>query len=280
MMAEGGERMRVTILGCGSSPGVPRPNGDWGGCNRHNPKNRRLRASVLVERVGQAGTTTIVIDTSPDFRAQMLMADVRQIDAIVYTHAHADHIHGIDDVRSYVFSQGQMIPSYADAATASRLHEAFGYCFQTPQGSGYPPILIDRRIDAETPFDVDGQGGPLTFTPLMQRHGSIHSLGFRIGDLAYCPDVSAIPEATLARMHDLDVLIIDALQYREHPSHFSLAQSLAVIDELKPKRAFLTHMHIPLDYDVVMAETPDHVAPCHDGLVIEADLLAREGTGS
>lgn len=274
MTADGGDMLRVTILGCGSSPGTPRPNGDWGDCNPHNPRNRRMRASILVERVNRAGATSVVVDTGPDFRAQMLMADVRQIDAIVYTHAHADHIHGIDDVRTFVFAQGQMIPVHADAATSHRLHEAFGYCFATPEGSAYPPILIDRRIDAETPFTVDGQGGPLTFTPLYQEHGSIHSLGFRIGNLAYCPDVSAFPEATLARMRDLDVLIVDALQYREHPSHMSLAQSLAVIAELKPRRAFLTHMHIPLDYDRVRAETPDHVEPCFDGQVIELELEA------
>lgn len=272
MTGEGDDRLRVTILGCGSSPGVPRPNGDWGRCNPHNSKNRRMRASVLVERVGRAGTTSVVIDTSPDFRAQMLMADVRQIDAIVYTHGHADHIHGIDDVRSFVFAQGEMIPAYTDAATAERLHAAFGYCFATPEGSGYPPILIDRRIDADTPFEVEGQGGTLTFTPLWQHHGGMHSLGFRIGDLAYCPDVSGIPEATMAKMAGLDALIIDALQYREHPSHFSLAQTLDVIDALKPRHAYLTHMHVPLDYETVMAKTPDHVWPCYDGLVVETHL--------
>lgn len=272
MTGDANGAVRVTILGCGSSPGVPRPNGDWGKCNPHNPKNRRMRASVLVERSGSAGTTSVVIDTGPDFRAQMLMADVRQIDAIVYTHAHADHIHGVDDVRTFVFAQGQMMPIHADAATAHRLHDAFGYCFATPDGSAYPPILIDHRIDHDTPFTVEGQGGPLTFVPLYQHHGSIHSLGFRIGDLAYCPDVSAFPDATLDKMRDLDVLIVDALQYREHPSHLSLAQTLDVIDRIKPKRACLTHMHIPLDYDVVLAETPRHVEPCYDGLVIETGL--------
>lgn len=272
MTPDGSDTLRVTILGCGSSPGTPRPNGDWGACNPHNPKNRRMRASILIERINCAGATSIVIDTGPDFRAQMLMADVRQIDAIVYTHAHADHIHGIDDVRSYVFAQGQMMPIYADAATSVRLHEAFGYCFATPPGSAYPPIMIDNRIDADTAFDVEGQGGPLTFIPLYQEHGSIHSLGFRIGDLAYCPDVSAVPEPTRDKMRDLDVLIIDALQYREHPSHLSLAQALEVIDDIAPKRAFLTHMHIPLDFDTVMAETPDRVSPCFDGQVIETLL--------
>ena len=275
MTAEAGDTLRVTVLGCGSSPGTPRPNGDWGKCNPHNPKNRRMRASVLVERINHAGTTSVVIDTGPDFRAQMLMADVRQIDAVVYTHAHADHIHGIDDVRSFVFAQGQMIPIYADAATSERLHAAFGYCFKTPQGSAYPPILIDNRIAHDKPFNVNGQGGAIRFEPLYQHHGGIHSLGFRIGDFAYCPDVSAMPEATMDKLSGLDALIIDALQYREHPSHFSLAQALDMIERLAPRRAFLTHMHIPLDYYTVLAETPDHVAPCFDGQVIETVLLER-----
>jgi len=275
MTAEAGDTLRVTVLGCGSSPGTPRPNGDWGKCDPHNPKNRRMRASVLVERVNHAGTTSVVIDTGPDFRAQMLMADVRQIDAVVYTHAHADHIHGIDDVRSFVFAQGQMIPIYADAATSERLHAAFGYCFRTPQGSAYPPILTDNRIAHDKPFNVNGQGGAIRFEPLYQHHGGIHSLGFRIGDFAYCPDVSGMPDATIDKLSGLDALIIDALQYREHPSHFSLAQALDMIERLAPKRAFLTHMHIPLDYDTVLAETPDHVAPCFDGQVIETVMVER-----
>ena len=264
-----GSILRVTVLGCGSSPGVPRPNGDWGRCDPRNPKNRRLRASILVERIGGRGRTSVVVDTGPDFRAQMLAAKVAQIDAVVYTHPHADHIHGIDDLRTFVLAQGEMLPIYADAATANRLHEAFSYCFERPAGSAYPPILMDNRIAAGIPFEIDGHGGPLTFEPLHLEHGSIHSLGFRIGDFAYCCDVSAFPDATLGRLGGLDAIIVDALQYREHPSHMSLAQSLAVIERIRPKRAFLTHMHIPLDYETVLAETPDHVAPAHDGLVID-----------
>lgn len=263
-----GATVRVTVLGCGSSPGVPRPNGDWGRCDPGNPRNRRLRAAILIERIGANGRTSVVVDTGPDFREQMLAASVDEIDAVVYTHAHADHIHGIDDLRTFVLSQGQMLPIYADAATAERLHEAFGYCFERPQGSAYPPILLDNRIEHGQSFTVTGQGGALQFEPLCQKHGSIHSLGFRIGDFAYCPDVSAFPEATLNQLEGLDALIIDALQYREHPSHLSLAQSLTVIERLKPKRAFLTHMHIPLDYETVLAETPDNVAPAYDGLEI------------
>ena len=263
--------LRVTILGCGSSPGTPRPNGDWGACDPSNPKNRRMRASILVERVGKAGRTSVVIDTGPDFRAQMLLAGVTDIDAIVYTHPHADHIHGIDDLRTFVLAQGQMLPVFADSATTARLLEAFGYCFRTPAGSVYPPILMLNEIVHGEPFTIKGQGGPLTFEPLYQVHGSIHSLGFRIGDLAYCPDVSAFPDATLARLRGLDTLIIDALQHTEHSSHLSLRQALAVIDELEPRRAILTHMHVPLDYATVLRDTPAHVEPAYDGMVIELE---------
>ncbi|MAZ15402.1 MAG: phosphoribosyl 1,2-cyclic phosphodiesterase [Ahrensia sp.] len=272
MADNAGSRMRYTVLGCGSSPGTPRLNGDWGNCDPHNPRNRRLRASLLAERIGPDGEKTcVVIDTGPDFRQQMLNVEINQLDGVVYTHPHADHIHGIDDLRTFVLWQRRLMDVWADEATYERLYEAFGYCFETPPGSGYPPILKRHGIDRETPFTVTGPGGDIVFSPLFQRHGAIHSLGFRIGDFAYCPDVSFFPDETLDKMCGLDVLIVDALQYREHPSHFSLEQALAVIMELKPKRAFLTHMHIPLDYETVKKETPENVLPAHDGLVIELE---------
>jgi phosphoribosyl 1,2-cyclic phosphate phosphodiesterase len=262
--------MRYTVLGCGSSPGTPRLNGDWGNADPHNPRNRRLRASLLAERVAPSGDRTcVVIDTGPDFRQQMLAARVRQLDGVVYTHPHADHIHGIDDLRTFVLWQKRLMDVWADDATYSRLQEGFGYCFETPPGSNYPPILKRHPIGHDTPFTLKGPGGDILFDPLLQRHGQIHSLGFRIGNFAYCSDVSSYPDETLDRMRGLDVLIIDALQYREHPSHLSLEQALAVIMELAPKRAYLTHMHIPLDYETVKNETPANVEPCYDGLVIE-----------
>ncbi|MEL6201432.1 MAG: MBL fold metallo-hydrolase [Pseudomonadota bacterium] len=263
-------RLSITILGCGSSAGTPRPNGDWGACDPKNPKNRRTRSSILLEKTGpHGGKTSIIFDTGPDFRQQVLNAGVTHIDAIIYTHGHADHIHGIDDVRTFVLAQGEMIPTYADQDTYDRLNEAFAYIFQTPEGSFYPPILKQTLIDAGHHFSIDGNGGEVSFLPIYQEHGNIHSLGFRAGDIAYCPDVSGLPHASIDALKGLDVLIIDALQYREHKSHFSLAQSLSVIEELAPKRAYLTHMHTPLDYNVVMQETPDNVAPCFDGMVID-----------
>ena len=227
----------------------------------------------MIERVAQDGRTTrVVIDTGPDFRVQMLAAGVTRIDAVAYTHPHADHIHGIDDLRGYWLGQGELIDVHADAVTLTRMKQAFGYCFETPPGGSYPPIVKAHLIDPPAPFTVEGEGGPLTLEPLLQVHGDIHSLGFRVGRLAYCPDVSAFPAATVERLHGLDLLIIDALQYRRHPSHFSLGEALEWIDRLKPGRAVLTHMHTPLDYATVAAETPDEVEPAFDGMVLEIPI--------
>ena len=267
------DRLRFTILGCGSSPGVPRITGDWGQCDPANPKNRRMRASALVERIRPSGATTrVVIDTGPDFREQMLLARVPLIDAVIYTHGHADHIHGIDDLRGFVIEQRRLMDIHADAATYRRLREGFGYCFETPEGSSYPPILKAHLIDHDRPVVIEGEGGALSFLPLPQVHGEIVSLGFRVGDVAYCSDVSHFPDATVPLLSGLDMLIIDALQYREHVSHFSLREALDWIERLKPRRALLTHMHVPLDYDTVLRDTPAHVEPAYDGLCFEIAL--------
>lgn len=263
--------MRYTILGCGSSPGTPRITGDWGACDPANPRNRRLRASFLVQRIAEDdGVTTVVVDTGPDFREQMIAASVKQIDAVLYTHGHADHLHGIDDLRGYFHLNNTRIPIYAEPGTLERIRQGFGYCLETPAGSSYPPIVRAVPIeDLDAPIVIDGAGGPISFQPLKQIHGDIISLGFRIGSLAYCSDVSDFPQETVTKLFGLDVLIIDTLQYRFHPSHLSLEQSLGWIEHFKPGRALLTHMHIPLDYETVMGETPAHVEPAYDGLVIE-----------
>ena len=267
------DRLIFTILGCSSSPGVPRITGDWGACDPSNPKNRRTRAALMVRRVSDNGETVVVIDTGPDFRQQMIDNQVKRLDAVLYTHAHADHIHGIDDIRGFVMVQRHRIPIYADEPTMAHLRKAFGYCMETPVGSSYPPIVRPHLIaDLDTPIVINGAGGPISFLPLEQIHGDIRSLGFRIGDVAYCPDVSDIPTATANRMQGLDTLIIDALQYKPHPSHLSIDQALMWIDRLQPRQAILTHMHIPLDYETVMHETPDHVQPAHDGLTFECEV--------
>lgn len=267
------DRLRVTILGCGSSPGTPRINGDWGACDPANPKNRRTRASILVERITPSGgRTSVVVDTGPDFREQMLAAKVKRLDGVVYTHAHADHIHGVDDLRGFVLTQRRMMNIHADAPTMQRLKSGFGYCFETPEGSSYPPILIGHEIEHFLPFHIEGEGGALTFEPLPQLHGDIISLGFRIGNFAYCPDVSGFGKETAERLAGLEWLVIDALQYKPHPSHFSLAEALDWIGRLKPQHAALTHMHTPLDHDVVDRETPANVRPAHDGMIMELPL--------
>lgn len=263
-------RLRFTILGCGSSPGTPRLTNDWGACDPGNPRNRRLRASLMIERVAADDRrTVVVIDTGPDFREQMIANRVMRLDGVAYTHAHADHIHGIDDLRGFALALRRRIDVWADDATLRRLREAFGYCFETPPGSDYPPIVDSHLIAHDRPFAIEGPGGRIVLEPLPQRHGSIMSLGFRVGSVAYCPDVSAFPERTLSRIEDLDVLILDALQYKAHPSHLSLEQALQVIEHVRPRQSYLTHMHIPLDYETVLRETPPHVEPAFDGLVFE-----------
>lgn len=274
--------LRFTILGCGSSPGTPRlggsdGSGDWGAADPTNPKNRRSRCSLLVEKIGRKGVTRVVVDTSPDFRSQMLAARVNSLDGVVYTHSHADHIHGIDDLRQFALLARARIDTYADEQTYARLMEGFAYCYRAPEGSIYPPILNHNPISANEIFSVSGPGGEIEILPVMQEHGPIHSLGFRFGGdlragqggLCYSPDISGIPETSVDLLRGLDVWIVDALQYREHISHFSLSQALDWIKALAPSRAVLTHMHIPLDYDTVNGETPDHVVPGHDGLVID-----------
>jgi phosphoribosyl 1,2-cyclic phosphate phosphodiesterase len=270
------DRLRLIITGCGSSPGVPRIIGDWGNCDPNNPKNRRRRTAAVIERISGTGEITrVAIDTGPDFREQMLDAGITHLDAVVYTHAHADHIHGVDDLRGYYLADRKRIDVYADRPTMDRLRSAFAYCFETPPGSSYPPIVTPHLIAHDVPFTIDGPGGPITLTPLTLVHGDILSLGFRVGDMAYCSDVSDFPQDTVAQLQGLEVLVVDALQYRPHPSHLSLGQALDWITRLKPRRAVLTHMHIPLDYETVLAETPEHVEPAYDGMVVEISATSR-----
>lgn len=270
------DRLRLTILGCGSSPGTPRPNGDWGNCDPENPKNRRRRAAALVERISDQGITRVVIDTGPDFREQMISAKVDFIDAVILSHGHADHIHGIDDLRSYFLDCRELINVWADDTTYDRVYQGFAYCFETPPGSSYPPILKRQKIKHYQKFTIDGKGGPICFEPLTQVHGDIPSLGFRIESIAYCSDVSAFPEATLERLQALDWLVIDALQYRAHPSHFSLNEAQEWIELLKPRNAVLTHMHIPLDYATLRNMLPAHIQPGFDGLQIECEIQSGD----
>jgi phosphoribosyl 1,2-cyclic phosphate phosphodiesterase len=259
----------ATILGCGPSPGVPRIGNDWGSCDPNEPRNRRSRCGLLVER-GTEGSapTRVLVDTSPDMRAQLLDSGVDHLDGVVYTHAHADHLHGIDDLRAFWMKSRRRMDIYADQPTADRILEAFGYCFKTPPGGTYPPILSMNRIKADEPFTIDGAGGPIAITPFAQSHGSGVSLGFRFDDIAYSCDVSAIDDRTAAKLEGLNVWILDALRREPHPSHFSVNEALAWIERLKPRRAILTHMDYSLDYAALRSELPPNVEPAYDGMVI------------
>lgn len=263
--------LRFTILGCGSSGGVPRLGGLWGACDPENPRNRRRRCSVLVERIEGGNVTRALIDTSPDMRAQLLDAGVGLIDGVAYTHPHADHVHGIDDLRMIVFNRGARLPVWADADTSAALTTRFAYAFVQPPGSAYPPILDLHEI-GETPFEIPGPGGPIRFEPIPVRHGRIRALGFRIGDVVYLPDVSEIPEETWKLLGDIDTWILDALRYKPHPSHAHLDLSLDWIRRAAPRRAVLTNLHLDLDYEELNARIPEHIVPAHDGLVLERPL--------
>lgn len=257
-----------TILGSGSSGGVPRADGNWGACDPSEPRNRRSRCSLLVNRFNetdQGSCTTILIDTSPDLRTQTAAAGAKRIDAVLYTHDHADQSHGIDDLRAFALAMRRKIPCYMDAATRATLTRRFDYIFES-QG-GYPAICEARDLPGfGEAFEIIGPGGPIPVTTFDQDHGEIRSVGYRIGNVAYCSDVAAFPEASLAALEGLDVFIIDALRDAPHPTHANVAQALAWIDALKPRRAILTNLHIDLDYRALAARLPKGVEPAYDGL--------------
>lgn len=263
--------LRFTILGCGSSGGVPRlgdtPGGDWGQCDPTNPKNRRRRCSMLVERESDGGRTRVLIDTSPDMHAQLLDAGIGSLDAVVYTHSHADHVHGLDDLRQIVFNTRRRLAVWADGPTQEALLSRFGYAFVQPEGSPYPPILDLFTIDG--PVTVTGAGGPVILTPFTADHGSIDALGFRIGPLAYLPDAVKIPEESWPHLQNLDCWVVDALRRKPHPTHAHLALTLEWIARANPARAVVTNMHNDLDHAELLAELPPHIRPAHDGMVIE-----------
>jgi phosphoribosyl 1,2-cyclic phosphate phosphodiesterase len=263
--------LQVTILGCGTSGGVPRVGDHWGACDPANPKNRRRRCSLLVERHGAGGETRVLVDTSPDLRQQLLDAGTGWVDGVLYTHDHADHVHGIDDLRQVAFNGRRRVDVYFDAATGKLLRSRFAYCFDAPAGSDYPPILRSHEIVAGETVKIGGAGGAIEALPFRQIHGSGETLGFRFDGLAYSPDVSDLPEESLKALHDLDVWIIDALRPAPHPSHFSVEQALAWIARVKPKRAVLTHMHVDLDYATLARELPQGVEPAYDGMVLTTE---------
>lgn len=261
--------LKFTILGCGSSGGVPRLGGHWGACDPENPKNRRRRCSMLVERISDAGTTRVLIDTSPDLRSQLLDTGVGELDAVVWTHSHADHVHGLDDLRMIVFNMRKRLQTWADGDTQNDLLSRFGYAFVQPKGSPYPPILEMNTING--PWSIEGAGGAIELHPFEVNHGSIEALGFRISGLAYLPDVAEMTEEAWDAVEGLEYWVLDALRRDPHPTHAHLEKSLEWIERAAPRRAVLTNMHIDLDYETLKAETPENVTPAYDGMVIRLD---------
>ncbi|MEM6414860.1 MAG: MBL fold metallo-hydrolase [Pseudomonadota bacterium] len=275
--------LRARILGCGSSGGVPRlggkgGSGDWGVCDPNEPKNRRTRCSLLVERfnINDEGSflddtpTRLLIDTSPDMRAQLLNARVGTVDAVLMTHDHADQTHGIDDLRVLALQNKARVPVYIDPHTAGAILERFGYCFVQPEGSWYPPILEQRPIpNYGDVFEIAGEAGPIPVVAFWQGHGGVDSLGFRCGDIAYSSDVKEISDESFEVLKGVKVWIVDALQMKPHGSHAHLDLTLEWIDRVQPERAILTNLHISMDYQTLCDHLPEYIRPAYDGMTID-----------
>ena len=253
--------MKVTILGCGASWGVPAIGPDWGRCDPADPRNRRRRGSLLIESLGRA----ILIDTSPDLREQLLDARISRLDAVLLTHAHADHLHGLDDLRMIGQLMGHSIPFYGSAAGLAEAKQRFGYAFKpaTPGRPVYRPVLAPHEIDG--PFAAAG----LPVVPFTQDHGYGQTLGFRIGPVGYSTDVVELDDDAFAALEGVELWVVDCLRREPHPTHAHLAKVLAWMERLRPRRAVLTHMDQSLDYSELSAELPEGVEPGHDGLIVE-----------
>jgi phosphoribosyl 1,2-cyclic phosphate phosphodiesterase len=262
--------LEVTILGCGSSAGVPRVAQGWGACDPKNPKNRRRRCMILVEQ-GGLEPTRLLVDAGPDLREQLIDANIHRIDALLLTHAHADHIHGLDDLRPLTMAMHRMIDCHLDAPTWDSVGLRFDYLFKTPPGSNYPPLLIPHFIHPGVAFNPSGPGGAIEVTPFRFNHGDIDALGFRFGACAYTPDVKYFPEDCAPFLENLDLWIVDALRYRTHPSHLSVSETLELIARFRPRRAVLTNLHTDLDYEALRKVLPPHVEVAYDGMRLQVE---------
>lgn len=268
------QRLKVVILGSGCSTGVPRIDGYWGACDPDNPKNRRSRCSAwlgLYEDAAPEKLTSVVIDTAPEFREQMLGAGVTAIDAVLWTHDHADQAHGIDDIRAMTFAQGSPIDGYMDEATHHTFMHRFAYVFEGRLG--YPPTCRDHLIPPHgTRWHVNGSGGALPVLTFDQQHGPVRSVGYRLGDVAYSSDISTMPEDSFAALDGLKLWIVDALRYKPHTTHSHLEQTLHWIARVRPERAILTNLHQDMDYETLKAQLPDGVEPAYDQMAFDVPL--------
>lgn len=267
-------RLRTTILGSGCSTGVPRADGFWGRCDPHNPKNRRSRCSALFQAFDPSSpeqATNVVVDTSPDFRTQIMQTGIDHLDAVLWTHDHADQTHGIDDMRAFALLRKTQVPGYMDEATRQTLLSRFDYIFAGK--FGYPPICAPMALPpfGET-FHLTGEGGEVPVVTFDQIHGPIRSVGYRIGDVAYSSDISDLPEDSFAHLYGLKVWIVDALRYAPHPTHAHLDLALEWIARVKPELAVLTNLHQEMDYEELWAKLPDGVVPAYDQMVIDTEF--------
>lgn len=243
----------------------------WGECDPTNPKNRRRRCAALFQTSSSQGTTTALVDAGADLREQLLSANVTHLDGVLLTHSHADHIFGLDDLRQLALVMRTPIPVHMDELTAKVVMPPFGYIFYQAPTSSYPAFCSDHVIYHDKQTVINGLGGELAFQPLVAEHGDIHSLGFRVNDAAYLPDMKRMADdRSMEALNNLDILIVDALREKHHPAHMSLEESLEFIDKVKPKRAVLTNMHTDLDYERLKERLPVHIEPGYDGMKIIA----------
>ncbi|MFA9409174.1 MAG: MBL fold metallo-hydrolase [Candidatus Dadabacteria bacterium] len=253
--------MKVTLLGCATSTGVPIIGCPCSICTSNNPKNKRTRCSVFVE----SNRKNILIDSSTDLRFQALRHNITRLDAVLYTHSHADHTHGIDDLRTFNFINNMVIPCYGNALTINNLKNNFGYIFDGVHSAGGKPKLELNVV--ENNFDFDG----INIIPIEINHANWIILGYRIGNFAYLTDCSGIPPESMEKLKGLDLLILSALRYREHPAHFNIDQAVEMAQKLNPKLTVFTHMGHEVEYDTLLSELPDNIVPAYDGMEVELD---------
>lgn len=256
--------MRLIILGSGSSSGTPALDLGWGDCDPNNPRNRRLRPAVLVEHAG----TRLLVDTPPDLREQLLTAGVNRLDAVLFTHGHADHLHGIDDLRGINRTMGRALDAYGDARTLDETRRRFGYVFEplpSIETGYYKPVLIPHEISPGDAFRV----GEVDITVFGQDHGYGDTLGFRFGPIAYSTDLTTLPEEAFHSLAGVHTWIIGTLGETPHPTHAHVDKALGWIARIKPTRAVLTHLGVNVDYETLRAKLPPGVEPAYDGMVLE-----------
>ncbi|MDI9408471.1 MAG: MBL fold metallo-hydrolase [Candidatus Pacebacteria bacterium] len=259
-----GVPFKVTVLGCGASAGVPRIGNDWGDCDPHNPRNRRSRASILI----QSASTTLLVDTGPDLRQQLLAARVSAIDAILWTHGHGDHLNGIDEIRQINRLMNRVIPAYAQSACLKKVESSFPHVFKPlAPGSGFiKPTLIPHPVPDEGEIVL----GDLRLKIISLDHGfGVKTMGIRIGEFAYCTDVVELSDDNFAALKGVQHWLVDCLGHRPHPTHSHLAKTIAWIEQLAVEQGYLTHLDIDMDYESLRASLPRHIQPAYDGMVIE-----------